>query len=190
MPENLVKPLEAANGATSEMRNEYVQTSIFGDKHTVVPADSSTYTLSSSQTVTSYNQTIYSFSFYNTSTTTFKETMASTFTTSQPEQIDSNAESLSSINIQFNISSPSPSMIEMMKDSEIRYNLMTPDQKLIATQVCKCQSVMFSNITLGTYNIVYTISGYGTFNTGVNVSMNGSEMAHSDITSIGLRQDE
>lgn len=180
--ENLVKPSEAANVASSEVRSGYVQTSIFGDKHTVIPAESST--ISSTQTVNSYNQTIYSFSSYNTSTTT----VASTFTASQPEQIDSVSESLSTMSIQFNISSSSPTNMETMKDSEIRYDLLTPDQKLIASQVCKCQSVMFSNVTQGTYNITYTISGYGTFSTEVKVSMGGSETAHSGVTSIGLRQ--
>lgn len=188
--ENLVKPSEAAYGTSIEVRNGYVQTSIFGDKHTVIPAESSNYTISSTQTVNSYNRTIYSFSSYNTSTTTFRETVASTFTASQPEQIDLVSKSLSTMNIQFNISSSSPTNMEIMKDSEIRYDLSSPDKKLIASQVCKCQSVMFSNVTQGTYNITYTISGYGSFSKEVQVSMSGSEAAQSGTTSIDLRQNE
>ncbi len=64
--------------------------------------------------------------------------------------------------VQFNITSSSEAMMKLIKDAEIQFDLRTLDHKLIATQTCTCLSATFSNVTQGTYELIYTISGFGT----------------------------
>jgi hypothetical protein len=59
---------------------------------------------------------------------------------------------------------------------------VTLDDKLIATQTCACQSVMFSNLLfLGIFKLMYAISGYGTFNTTVTLSGEGLKSSIPDL---------
>jgi hypothetical protein len=66
-------------------------------------------------------------------------------------------------------------MMEIIKDAVIQFDLMTLDHNLIATQTCTCQNVTFFNVTQGTYELSYAISGYGTFTRNVTVKIDSLE---------------
>lgn len=182
---------EAADGSTKIVQNGSVQTVMpsGGDATSTAPEESTTYTLTGSKILQkTFNQSISSYSSYNTSVS-FKGTATTTevITTSQPEQIILSGSQSSEYlaYVQFNVTSSSAAMMETMKDAEIRYDLLTLDQKVIATQTCKCQSVIFPSISQGTYELVYTISGYGTFNTTVTVQVNDRSTSTSDLATTG-----
>lgn len=92
--------------------------------------------------------------------------------------IASHADSRSSevlASVQFNITSSSEAMMKIIKDAEIQFDLRTLDHKLIATQTCSCLSATFSNVTQGTYELIYAISGFGTIKRTVALTVDRQE---------------
>jgi hypothetical protein len=93
---------------------------------------------------------------------------------------DQSSQALASV--QFNVSSYNVAMTEIIQASEIRFDLMTMDHKLIATQTCKCHTVTFSNLTQGTYELHFAIPGYETFNKTLTVMVAGQDSSISNVT--------